>query len=144
MDIRGRGGELLGEKWRDGPRTALGIMSAKFPNLFVTTGPGSPSGLFNMVLGNEYHVEWIVRAINDVCSAGRATIEPEQATEDSWCQQVTDVGNQTLFTQADSWYMGANVPGKSRQILLYLGGFPAYKTICEDIAAKGYAGFALQ
>ena len=107
MDIRGRGGELLGEKWRDGPRTALGIVSAKFPNLFVTTGPSSPSVLFNMVPGNEYHVEWIVRA------TGRATIEPEQATEDSWCQQVTDVGNQTLFTQADSWYMGRE---RARQI----------------------------
>ena len=97
-----------------------------------------------MVLGNEYHVGWIARAISDVRAAGRATIEPEQVTEDSWCQQVTDIGNQTLFTEADSWYKGANVPGKSRQILLHLGGFPAYKSICEEIAAKGYAGFALQ
>jgi len=143
MDIRGRGGELLGDKWKGGPRTALGIMSARFPNLFITTGPGSPSVLFNMVLGNEYHVDWILRAIDDVRKAGRATIEPEQATEDFWSQHVTDVGNQTLFVKADSWYMGANVPGKPRQILLYLGGFPAYKQTCEDIAAKGYEGFAL-
>ncbi|KQW69953.1 cyclohexanone monooxygenase [Methylibium sp. Root1272] len=142
MDIRGRGGETLGDKWKAGPRTALGIMSARFPNMFVTTGPGSPSVLFNMILGNEYHVEWIVRAIEDVRKAGRVAIEPTQAIEDFWCQHVTDVGNQTLFTQADSWYMGANVPGKPRQILLYLGGFPAYKATCEDIVAKGYEGFA--
>ena len=143
MDIRGRGGERLGDKWKDGPRTALGIMSSGFPNLFITTGPGSPSVLFNMVLGNEYHVEWIVRAIEDVRRAGHATLEPRLATEDAWCQHVTEVGNHTLFPQADSWYMGANVPGKARQILLYLGGFPAYRQTCEAVAAKGYEGFAL-
>ncbi|HSV69414.1 MAG TPA: NAD(P)/FAD-dependent oxidoreductase [Methylibium sp.] len=143
MDIRGRGGEQLAGHWKDGPRTALGIMTSRFPNLFVTTGPGSPAVLFNMVLGNEYHVEWIVRAIEDVRKAEHRTIEPTQALEDFWSRHVTEVGNMTLFTQADSWYMGANVPGKPRQILLYLGGFKAYKATCEDIAAKGYEGFAL-
>lgn len=143
MYIRGRGGELLGDKWKLGPRTALGIMSAKLPKLFITTGPGSPSVLFNMALGNEYHVDWILGAIEDVRKAGRGTIEPLQATEDFWSQHVTDLGNMTLFTQADSWYIGANVPGKPRQILLYLGGFPAYRQICEDTAPKVYEGFAL-
>ncbi len=143
MDIRGRGGVTLADKWRHGPRTALGIMSAQFPNLFVTTGPGSPSVLFNMVLGNEYHVNWIVRAIDDLRRQGRRSIEPTQATEDHWSEHVNALGNATLFTRANSWYMGANVPGKARQILLYLGGFPAYRQTCEQIAASGYEGFAL-
>ncbi|KQW69878.1 NAD(P)/FAD-dependent oxidoreductase [Methylibium sp. Root1272] len=143
IDIRGRGGERLSARWRGGPRTALGIMSAGFPNLFVTTGPGSPSVLFNMILGNEYHVDWIVRAIEDLRRTQRRSIEPTAAFEEHWTRHVNEVGNQTLFTQANSWYMGANVPGKARQILLYLGGFKAYKDTCEAVASKGYEGFAL-
>ena len=143
IDIRGRGGRALAHKWTGGPRTYLGIMTAGFPNMFFTTGPGSPSVLYNMVLGNEYHVEWIVRTMDDLRERRHARIDATAAAEDAWVAHVTEVGNMTLFPKADSWYMGANVPGKARAILLYLGGFRAYRSTCESVAAKGYEGFAL-
>lgn len=140
IEITGRNGEVLKDKWKDGPRTYLGIMMAGFPNMFVTTGPGSPSVLFNMVLGNEYHVNWIARAIDDVRAKGAQTIEAKIESEDEWSTHVTEVGNQTLFPKANSWYVGANVPGKPRVILLYLGGFQGYSQRCELEAANGYKG----
>ena len=143
IDIRGRGGRALAHKWTGGPRTYLGIMTAGFPNMFFTTGPGSPSVLYNMVLGNEYHVEWIVRSMEHLREQQRSHIDATDAAEDAWGSHVTEVGNMTLFPKADSWYMGANVPGKARAILLYLGGFRAYRATCEGVAAKGYEGFAV-
>ena len=143
IDIRGTDGQSLGDKWSGGPRTYLGIMTAGFPNMFFTTGPGSPSVLYNMVLGNEYHVQWIMRSLCDLRAQKRARIDATDAAETAWGTHVTEVGNMTLFPRADSWYMGANVPGKARAILLYLGGFRAYRSTCESVAAKGYEGFAL-
>lgn len=141
IDIRGRSGKALNQNWAAGPRSLFGIMTADFPNMFITTGPGSPSVLYNMVPGNEYHVDWIVRSIEYLHQHHRACIEPTEAAENEWVSHVNDVGNQTLFPKANSWYMGANVPGKAQTILLYLGGFQAYRKKCEDSAAKGYEGF---
>jgi cyclohexanone monooxygenase len=143
VDIRGRGGRPLKQKWAEGPRTYLGLMTEGFPNLFITTGPGSPSVLYNMVPGNEQHVDWIANCIEHLRKQDRAAIEPTVDAEQTWSQHVTEVGNQTLFPLADSWYLGANVPGKPRVILPYLGGFRAYSQKCNEVAAKGYEGFAI-
>lgn len=144
IDIRGRNGVQLKDKWAGGPRTYLGIMTAGFPNLFVTTGPGSPSVLYNMVLGNEYHVEWISDCIEHLRRTCNTCIDPTIEAENEWVDHVNEVGNRTLFPQANSWYMGANVPGKPRVILPYLGGFKRYKQKCNDVAASGYPGFILE
>ncbi len=144
IDIRGRGGKPLREKWSHGPRTYVGLMTEGFPNLFITTGPGSPSVLYNMVLGNEYHVDWIVSAIEHLRETKQRTIEATLPAESAWSQHVNDVGSQTLFPLANSWYLGVNVPGKPRTILPYLGGFQAYKQKCEEVAANGYEGFAIR
>ena len=144
IDIRGRGGKPLREKWAGGPRTYLGLMTEGFPNLFITTGPGSPSVLYNMVLGNEYHVDWIADCIEHLRKTDRECIEATAPAEDAWSQHVTDIGHMTLFPLANSWYLGANVPGKPRVILPYLGGFKAYSQKCGEVVAKGYEGFALQ
>jgi cyclohexanone monooxygenase len=143
IDIRGRGGTTLKQKWANGPCTYLGLMTAGFPNLFITTGPGSPSVLYNMVPGNEQHVEWIANCIAYLRKEGRAAIEPTLEAEQAWGEHVNEVGNRTLFPLADSWYLGANVPGKPRVILPYLGGFLAYSQKCDEVAAKGYEGFAV-
>lgn len=142
IDLRGRDGVPLKEKWRDGPKTYLGLMTAGFPNLFITTGPQSPSVLYNMVLGNEYHVEWISDCIEYMRRQVLDTVEPVATAEDGWVETVNDIGNATLFTKANSWYVGANVPGKARVVLPYLGGFKSYKDRCEAVVADNYAGFA--
>jgi cation diffusion facilitator CzcD-associated flavoprotein CzcO len=143
IDIRGRGGVSLAEEWTDGPRTYLGIAIAGFPNLFTITGPLSPSVLSNMVVSIEQHVEWISDCIAQVRSAGSTAIEATPEAEAGWVQHVAEVGSLTLFPQADSWYMGANVPGKARVFLPYIGGVGTYRQICDEIAADGYRGFAL-
>jgi cyclohexanone monooxygenase len=143
IDIRGRGGMTLKQKWTNGPCTYLGLMTAGFPNLFITTGPGSPSVLYNMVPGNEQHVEWIANCIGYLRKQDRAAIEPTLEAEQPWGEHVNEVGNRTLFPLADSWYLGANVPGKPRVILPYLGGFRAYSQKCDEVAAKGYEGFTV-
>jgi len=144
IDIRGRNGLSLKQKWSDGPRTYLGIMTSGFPNLFITTGPQSPSVLYNMVLGNEYHVEWISDCIEYMRRRVLDTVEPSELAEEGWGKTVDDLGNRTLFPKANSWYIGANVPGKSRVILPYLGGFKSYKDKCDEVAAKNYVGFKFE
>lgn len=143
IDIRGRDGEELAKKWRDGPRTYLGVALAGFPNLFTITGPSSPSVLSNMIVSIEQHVDWISRCIGHLRENGIAEIEPTVAAEDAWVEHVAEVGNQTLFPVADSWYMGANVPGKPRVFMAYIGGVQAYREHCDQIAAAGYEGFTL-
>jgi cyclohexanone monooxygenase len=143
IDIRGREGQTFAAHWKDGPRSQLGLMSAGFPNLFITTGPGSPSVLYNMVLGNEYHVDWIMDCIAYLDRNGRRSIEATVEAERDWRRTVDEIGRQTLFGAASSWYLGDNVPGKPRVILPYLGGFRAYKRTCDAVAASGYEGFAI-
>jgi cation diffusion facilitator CzcD-associated flavoprotein CzcO/acetyl esterase/lipase len=141
VDIEGRDGVTLKEKWAAGPLTYLGLMSVGFPNLFMITGPGSPSVLSNMVISIEQHVDWITDAIESMRSAGHTSIEPTPTAESGWVQHVNDAADITLFPQANSWYMGANVPGKARVFLPYVGGVDTYRRTCERVADEGYLGF---
>ena len=143
LDIRGRDGLTLREKWAHGPVTYLGLMIAGFPNLFTVTGPGSPSVLTNMVMSIEQHVEWIAEAIAWLDAHGRTTIEATPEAEAQWVAHVAEVAHQTLYPLADSWYMGANVEGKPRVFLPYVGGFDAYVQACNDVVANDYRGFAV-
>lgn len=143
IDIRGRSGETLNEKWAAGPRTYLGLMTADFPNMFIITGPGSPSVLSNMIVSIEQHVEWITDLLAYMQKQGLDRIEPVKDAEDRWVAHVNDVAHGTLYPQANSWYMGANVPGKPRIFMPYIGGVGPYRQICNDVAAKGYEGFTL-
>ena len=142
MDIRGRKGQSLREKWKHGPRTMLGLTVAGFPNLFTITGPGSPSVLSNMMVSIEQHIEWVSQCIGHLESRGLRSIEATAQAEEEWTQHVQDLANQTLFPRGNTWYMGANVPGKPRLFLPYLG-VGAYRQACDEIAAAGYKGFAL-
>ena len=142
MDIRGRGGELMREKWSEGPKTYLGLTSAGFPNLFFITGPGSPSVLSNMPVSIEQHVEFVSKIIGDMQERGAEIIEPTQQAEQEWSNHVQEVAHSTLFPETATWYMGANIPGKPRVFLPYLGGVGPYRQKCDEIAANDYEGFA--
>ncbi len=142
IDIRGRGGLPLREKWAAGPRTYLGLGTAGFPNLFLITGPGSPSVLSNMVPSIEQHVDWIADCIAWLRDHDVKSIEATTAAEDAWVAHVNEVADLTLYPSCNSWYLGANVPGKPRVFMPYLG-FPPYVAKCDEVAAKGYEGFAL-
>lgn len=142
IDIRGRGGKALREKWADGPRTYLGLTIAGFPNLFMITGPQSPSVLSNMPVSIEQHVEFISRIIGDMRDRGDETIEPTQEAEDGWVQHNQELAEATLFPKADTWYMGANIPGKPRVFMPNLDMVGPYRAKCDQIAARGYEGFA--
>lgn len=143
IDIRGRDGVSLKDQWRDGPTTYLGITISGFPNLFTVTGPGSPSILTNVVMSIEQHVEWIADCLAYLRRENIALIEADPQAERDWVTHVSDLAKDTLHVQANSWYMGANVPGKPRVFLPYLGGLGAYTQICNNIAADGYRGFVL-
>jgi cyclohexanone monooxygenase len=143
IDIRGRAGATLRDKWAAGPRTYLGIAVAGFPNLFTITGPGSPSVLSNMIVSIEQHVDWIADCVAYLRDRGLTAIEPTVQAEDAWVQHVNEVGHMTLYPRANSWYMGANVPGKPRIFMPYIGGVGAYRQKCDDVAAKHYEGFTL-
>jgi cyclohexanone monooxygenase len=143
IDIRGRDGTELREKWAAGPLTYLGLMCAGLPNLFMITGPGSPSVLSNMIVSIEQHVDWLVGALAHMRSTGVETIEPTADSEVAWGQHVNEAGHRTLYVKAASWYMGANVPGKPRVFMPYIGGVGIYRQECDEVAAKGYEGFVL-
>jgi len=143
IDIRGRAGRTLKATWAAGPRTYLGIAIAGFPNLFTITGPGSPSVLSNMIVSIEQHVDWIADCIAYLSQHGRDGIEATAEAEEAWVAHVNEVGHATLYPLAKSWYMGANVPGKPRIFMPYIGGVGVYRQKCDDVAAKGYAGFTL-
>lgn len=143
VDIRGRDGLSLKETWSAGPRTYLGIGSAGFPNLFMITGPGSPSVLSNMVVSIEQHVDWVCDALAYLQAEDLTTIEATQEAQDAWVDHVNLVAGHTLFPKANSWYMGANVPGKPRVFMPYAGGVGEYRKKCDEVAKNGYDGFAL-
>ena len=143
IDIRGRAGQSLRQKWAEGPRTYLGLGVTGLPNLFAITGPGSPSVLSNMIVSIEQHVDWIADCLAYLRAHDRTAIEATVAAEDAWVAHVNEVGHATLYPLANSWYMGANIPGKPRIFMPYIGGVGTYRQICDDVAAKGYEGFAL-
>jgi len=143
IDIRGRGGSTLRQKWADGPRSYLGIAMAGFPNLFTITGPGSPSVISNMMVSIEQHVDWIADCLAHLQAQNLKTIEATAEAEDAWVAHVNEVANATLYPLAKSWYTGANIPGKPRIFMPYVGGVGAYRETCDEIAAKNYEGFTM-
>jgi cation diffusion facilitator CzcD-associated flavoprotein CzcO len=143
IDIEGRDGQKLKDKWAHGPLTYLGVASAGFPNLFMITGPGSPSVLSNMPVSIEQHVEWISGAIEHLREEGLDVMEADQQAEDEWVAHVNDVAAQTMFMLADNWYLGANIPGKPRVFMPYPGGVGPYRQKCDEVAEAGYEGFTL-
>src|ERR1700742_1568991 len=143
INIEGRDGQTLNQKWAEGPRTYLGVMSSGFPNLFIITGPGSPSVLSNMIVSIEQHVDWIADCIGYMRERDLDVMEANREAEDNWVAHVNEVASSTLYPQANSWYMGANIPGKPQIFMPYIGGVGVYRQICNDVAAKGYEGFAM-
>jgi cyclohexanone monooxygenase len=143
IDIVGRGGQRLCEDWEHGPRTYLGLGVDGFPNLFLISGPGAPAVLANMVLHAEAHVNWIADAMDYLDEHDYDAMEATPEAVDNWITECAQRADSTLFTQANSWYMGANVPGKPRVFMLFIGGFAVYNDICAEVAAAGYKGFAV-
>jgi cation diffusion facilitator CzcD-associated flavoprotein CzcO len=143
IDIRGRDGLTLTEAWAGGPSAYLGLAVAGFPNLFTVTGPGSPSVLSNMVVSIEQHVDWIADCIAALRDRDVGRIEATSEAQEAWMEHVAEVGASTLFPRAASWYVGANVPGKPRVFMPYVGGVGPYRDRCAQVAADGYAGFTL-
>jgi cation diffusion facilitator CzcD-associated flavoprotein CzcO len=143
LDITGRNGLSLRDEWkREGPRTYLGLGVSGFPNMFVIAGPGSPSVLSNMVLQIEQHVEWIGDCMDYLRRNGLRSIDAIESYQSQWVDHVNAVANTTLYPTCNSWYVGANIPGKKRVFMPYLG-FPTYEKKCKEVAAKGYEGFRL-
>ena len=142
IDITGRNGAKMRDAWAAGPRTYLGLNVAGFPNLFTITGPGSPSVLSNMVPSIEQHVNWITDCIAYMSEHGYTRIEARPDSQDAWVEHVNEIASVTLFPSCNSWYLGANVPGKPRVFMPYYG-FQPYVEKCDEVAAKGYEGFAL-
>ena len=143
IDIHGRGGAALRKAWAQGPQTYLGLAMAGFPNLFTITGPASPSVLTNMLPSIEQHVEWVTDCIQYLRDQGLARIEAQPQAQAEWMAHNEDVAKETLRSSTDSWYLGANIAGKPRVFMPYIGGFPTYVSKCEEVAAKGYEGFVL-
>jgi cyclohexanone monooxygenase len=141
--ITGRGGRTLAEKWRAGPRAYLGLASEGFPNLFMITGPGSPSVLASMIQAIEQHVDWLADCISHMRDIGAGTIEAVRADEDAWVDHVNDVSTVSLRSTCSSWYVGANIPGRPRVFMPYIGGFPIYVQKCNEVMNSGYDGFVL-
>ena len=142
VDIRGRAGLPLTDKWADGPVSHLGLQVAGFPNLYMITGPGSPSVLSNMMVSIEQHVDFVADTVAHAHARGDTVVESTAEAEQGWTDHVREVGDYTLYPQANSWYMGSNVPGKPRVFMAYIGGVGAYRAHCDQLAADGYPGFA--
>jgi cyclohexanone monooxygenase len=142
--ITGRDGRTLADKWRAGPRAYLGIASAGFPNLFLITGPGSPSVLASMIQAIEQHVDWLADCIGHMRDIGASSIEPIQSDEDAWVEHVTDVATVSLRSTCSSWYVGTNIPGRPRVFMPYIGGFPVYVQKCNEVMSNGFDGFVLE
>ncbi|MFE6856743.1 flavin-containing monooxygenase, partial [Streptomyces sp. NPDC057674] len=143
VDVRGRGGRALRDVWSEGPRTYLGLGVDGFPNLFNLTGPGSPSVMANVVLCAEQHVDWLGDCLRHLDEHGHRAIEASEEAVEQWVAQCRDRAAATLFPAANSWYLGANIPGKPRVFMPFIGGFGVYGEIIADVAASGYKGFVL-
>ena len=143
LDLRGRGGLTIQEKWRAGPLNYLGLMVAGFPNMFNIAGAGSTSAFTNVIVSIEHHVDWIADCITYLDSNRLATIEPTEAAEADWAEHVNRAAARTVFLSCNSWYLGANIPGKTRMFMPLAWGFPAYADRCAKVAHDGYEGFTL-
>ena len=143
MDICGRDSKALRECWSDGPQTFLGLSTHGFPNLFLISGPGSPSVLTNMIVSIEQHVEWIERLLLYMREQHFSLVEASKHTQAQWVERVNAIASATLYPSCNSWYLGANIPGKPRVFMPYIG-FPSYVQACEEVETKGYEGFEFQ
>jgi cyclohexanone monooxygenase len=143
MNVVGAHGQRLEDKWSAGPRTYLGLMTAGFPNLFMLTGPGSPSVLASVIAAIEQHVDFTVALLDWVRGRGGTSVDADTAAEDAWVDHVNDLAAQTIYPRANSWYLGTNVPGKPRVFMPYSGGLHTYRAECERVAASGYAGLVV-
>ena len=141
IDIRGIGGVTLADSWKDGAHAYLGLMVAGFPNLFTVTGPQSPSVLSNMIVSIEQHVEWITQCLDHLNRTGLTRIEATVEAEQEWVDGARAIAEYTLHSASTSWYSGANVAGKARVVLPYLGGVGGFRAICTDVANDDYRGF---
>ena len=144
IDIRGRDGQTIKDKWADGPRTYLGIQSVGFPNLFTLVGPHNAATFCNVPRCIEQNVEWVTDCIRHMRDNNYTRIAATQEAEETWTDHVNELVNGTLFSEVDSWFMGANIPGKKRAVLVYAGGSPAYRERCDEVASRGYEGFVLE
>jgi len=144
-NVVGKNGVALQDKWQFGPAAYLGLQISGFPNLFMVTGPGSPSVLCNMLVAIEQHINWISDCISHMEGNGLSQIEPTEQAEEQWVVQVNQVAEGTMYTapSCNSWYLGANIPGKPRIFMPYVGGYPQYKARCDEIVANGYEGFSI-
>ena len=143
IDIRTQGGATLKDAWSDGPDSYLGLMVAGLPNLFMINGPGSPSVKANMIITIEHHTDWIMDLLDHLAANGLDRIEATEQAQSDWVEHAREVAEATLMPVADSWYVGANIPGKKRVYMPYFGGFERYWKFCEEVAADGYRGFTL-
>jgi cation diffusion facilitator CzcD-associated flavoprotein CzcO/acetyl esterase/lipase len=141
--ITGRAGKSLSDVWAQGPQTYLGLTVAGFPNLFMITGPGSPSVLSNMAVSIEQHVDWVVDRLAALREAGFTTMEATETAQAGWAQHMADCSTLTLHRLANTWYTGANVPGKAQGVMPYTGGVGPYRSICDEVVGRGMLGFRL-
>ncbi|MES2189386.1 MAG: NAD(P)/FAD-dependent oxidoreductase [Pseudomonadota bacterium] len=144
LDVKGKNGQTVNQKWKQGGRSTLGIMMEGFPNLFMTTGPNGPSALANIIRISEHDVDWIAAAITHMQKNGLATMEPTTQVEDNWMEVVHGLAQRSLINKAKTWWVGANVPGKSQGLSMFIGGFAKYREFSAAAAADGYSGFAFE
>lgn len=143
IDIKVKNGAALRDVWKDGPKTYLGVMVNGFPNMTIITGPGSPSVKTNMISAIEQHVDWISDLVKHMSAKGKAKFEAKPDAQENWVQHVNEVADSTLYPKANSWYIGANIPGKPRVFMPYVAGLDKYRKICDDVAAQGYRGISI-
>lgn len=144
IDVKGKGGRSLNEKWAEGGRSYLGLAMEGFPNLFMIAGANGPSALANFIILNEQNVDWICDCIAHMRATGLQAIEAEREAEDKWMHTISELASRSLMPKANTWYVGANVPGKPRFFPIYIGGLGRYREICSDVAADGYRGFRFE
>ena len=142
-NVRVEGRPKLADAWAGGPRTFLGLMVAGFPNMVPITGPGSPSVKARMILAIEQHADWISGCLKHARAYGFYRVEADEAFQSKWVQHVNEVADSMPYPLANSWYVGANIPGKPRVFMPYVGGFDAYKRRCGDVAANDDKGFTM-
>jgi cation diffusion facilitator CzcD-associated flavoprotein CzcO len=142
IDVRGRGGQSLKDKWRDGARSYLGLVVEGFPNLFMVCGANGPSALANIVILNEENGDWIANCIEHMRKHGYSSVEAKLDDEDRWVQTVSDLADKSLIPKAATWYVGTNIPGKPRVFPIYTGGLNRYREVCNQVADDNYRGLA--
>jgi len=143
IDLRGRGGLRIQDKWRAGPVNYLGLAVAGFPNLFNVAGPGSTSAFTNFFVATEHHVDWIAACVAWLDARGHATLEASEEAEARWVAFVNAAADRTVYPSCQSWYIGANIAGKPRVFMPLAAGFPAYAERCAAVASRGYEGFVV-